>query len=112
MSLKTTNKQFIEENIPFGCFLWQMPDGKLVGDGEGRFLMMFGHKNDQHIRKTMEECVRGDFGISTGKCIFMPGHRAVDDEEYAEQKARMKWGLQPDPHDLIETWETLQNGRN
>lgn len=107
MKLETKNVQHIEE-VPWGCWLWRMPDGSFVADDDNNFLRLFGTKDNEKQKQLMRDFVRSEFGITDGKPFFMSGVRPVDDEEYQHQKQRLEWGLIPDPLDI----GAINEGRN
>lgn len=109
MRLKTTNKQEVVE-VPWGVYLWQMPDGSFVADDEGHFLMVASTLGNQQRIDAMKNAVR-DFGITEGRPFYKPGHRPVSDEEYEQQKQRMEWGLTPDPLDVASVLEDQRNAQ-
>lgn len=97
-TMKTTRKQVIEE-VPYGVYVWEMPDGKLVGDDEGNFLNIAAMKGDQKRIQQLKDAVRS-YGITEGKPFYLSGHRQVTDEEFEDQKRRMAFGLIPDELDI------------
>lgn len=87
------------DEVNWGLYAWQMPDGSLVMDEEGAYLSIPSMKGDiRQIKKLKDEAT--NFGLGDGKAIFFAGHRAVTDEELIEQKQRLEMGLVPDPQDL------------
>lgn len=108
MELRTTNRQEIAE-VPYGCWLWQMPDGSFVADDDNNFLRLFGMWNDEKKKQIMRDFVRSEFGITEGRPFFMRGNRPVSEEEYQHQKQRMEWGLTPDPLDIAAVEEDRRN---
>lgn len=107
MKLTTTGKKEIVE-VPWGVYLWQMPDGSFVADDDGHFLMVASTLGNEQRKEAMRNAVR-DFGINEGKPYFMAGHRPVTDEEYEEQRQRMLFGLTPDPLDVASIVEDRKN---
>lgn len=99
MTLKTNNIKHIKE-VPWGCWLWRMPDGSFVADDQNNFLRLFGTEDNHKQKETMREFVKNEFGIVAGAPYFMSGTRPVTDEEYQHQKQRLEWGLIPDPLDV------------
>lgn len=108
MSLKTTNKQLVDE-VPYGVYVWEMPDGRWVGDDEGNFLSIAAMKGDRQRVQQLKDAV-AHYGVTEGKPTFLSGHRKIDDEEYERQKQRMAWGLVPDEHDVPAMMEELKHG--
>ena len=96
--MKTTRKQIVEE-VPWGVYVWEMPDGRWIGDDEGNFLNIAAMKGDQKRIQQLKDAVRS-YGITEGNPFYLSGHRQVTDEEFEEQKRRMTFGLIPDEMDI------------
>jgi len=101
-----------EETI-LGIYVWEMPDGKWIGDDEGNFLSVTSKKGNRDRIEALAKEVRS-YGIYEGQPKFLAGRRKIDDEEYEYQQQRLKWGLVPDPLDIgvykEETRKAQQNG--
>lgn len=110
MKLTTKNVQEVQE-VPWGVYLWQMPDGSYVADGEGHFLMIAGTLQTKDRRTALAKVVKS-LGIEEGQPCFFQGNRIVTDEEYEEQKLRLKFGLTPDKWDVAAAREDAQNARD
>ena len=106
-SIKTS----VVEETRLGVYIWEMPDGRWVGDDQGNYLSVTAFKNDQNKIKMITEVVRS-YGIQTGSAKFLSGQRKINDEEYEEQKQRLEWGLTPDPLDIGEYKDSLRIPRN
>ncbi|QNN99126.1 hypothetical protein SEA_FAUST_23 [Streptomyces phage Faust] len=96
--MKTTRKQIVEE-VPWGVYVWEMPDGRWIGDDEGNFLNIAAMKGDKKRIQQLKDAVR-NYGITDGSPFFLSGHRQVSDEEFENQKRRMEFGLIPDELDV------------
>ena len=87
------------EEVPYGVYVWQMPNGSLVMNEEGSYLCIFALKGD--IKKISELRKAAKYwGIEEGQPLWMSGHRPITDEEYEYQKQRLELGLVPDEYDL------------
>jgi hypothetical protein len=84
----------------FGVYVWQMPDGSIVTNEGLDPLRVNAEYGDIKRMKEIADYVRHHFGITEGKAKFLPGRRAISDEEYEIQMERMKLGLIPDDHDI------------
>ncbi len=104
-------KTSVVEETTLGVFVWEMPDGRWVGDDQGNYLSIQGFKGDKTRVSVLTEVVKG-YGIHTGRARFLAGQRKINDEEYQEQVQRLNWGLTPDPLDIGEYKESLKNLRN
>jgi hypothetical protein len=96
--MKTTRKQIVEE-VPWGVYVWEMPDGRLLGDEDGNFLNIASIKGNQKRIQELKDAARS-YGITEGKPLYLSGHRQVTDEEFENQKRRMAFGLIPDELDV------------
>jgi hypothetical protein len=96
--MKTTRKQIVEE-VPWGVYVWEMENGQWIGDDQGNFLCIAAMKGDKRRMQELKDTVRS-YGIVEGKPFYLSGHRKVTDEEFAEQKRRMAFGLVPDELDV------------
>lgn len=111
MSAKNVRRSIVPET-EYGIYVWMTADNKMIKDDEGRPLCMPARRGDVKAINAMRNAAYGflgDLGLEkNGQAVFMPGHRQVTDEEYEEQKARMKWGLVPDPYDVPAITEELE----
>lgn len=94
---KNSRIQEIQEST-FGLYAWKLPDGRLLGDTDGNILNVPSEQYDLRKIKILRDAATS-YGYPDGEAVFMAGHRRVTDEEYDEQKDRMKSGLTPDPYD-------------
>mgnify|MGYP003342166682 CR=1 FL=1 len=108
MDIKRVKQSFIEETR-LGIYVWEMPDGRWIGDDEGNFLSITAMKGDRVKIDALAREVRS-YGIYEGSPVFLSGRRKIDDEEYAYQQQRLKWGLVPDPLDIGVYKEGAQSG--
>lgn len=99
------------EETAFGIYVWEMPDGRWVGDDEGHFMLITAKRGDQKRIAELTDAARAH-GVLEGKPVFLSGKRPVTDEEYAEQRQRMMFGLTPDPEDSFAQLDELKYGRN
>lgn len=109
MKLTTLNKQVVEE-VPWGVYLWELPDGTVLGDDEGNYMMIASDRGDIDKLRALKQAAR-DFGYKEGRPRWMSGHRPVTADEYEEQLSRMKFGLVPDPLDYAAMRESAHAGR-
>jgi hypothetical protein len=98
MDIKSMKKQIVEETT-LGIYVWEMPDGRWIGDDDGNFLSVTSMKNNRVKMDMLAREVRS-FGIYEGQPLFLSGRRKIDDEEFEYQKQRLEWGLVPDQLDI------------
>jgi hypothetical protein len=99
MDINKINTQVMDEETRLGIYVWEMPDGRWVGDDEGNFLSVTSMKgNKSKIEALVNEV--GSYGIYEGQPKFLSGRRKIDDEEFEYQQKRLEWGLIPDPLDV------------
>lgn len=104
----------IQEETRLGIYVWEMPDGRWVGDDDGNFLSITSIKGNRDRMNALARAVSG-YGINTGQPKFLSGRRKIDDEEFEYQKQRLNWGLTPDPLDIGEykdQMKALRAGEN
>lgn len=94
---KTTNRQAVEE-VPYGMYVWQTPDGEVLGDGDGNVMNVFCMKGDRKAVAALADAAR-HYGYAEGTPVWWSGKRRINDEELEEQEARERMGLVPDPLD-------------
>jgi len=98
MDIKNIKKQVIEDSI-LGIYVWEMPDGRWIGDDDGNFLSVTSKKGNRSRIDALAREV-SSYGIYEGQPKFLSARRKINDEEFAEQEQRLKWGLVPDPFDI------------
>lgn len=103
MKMKVTE---IEE-VDYGMYMWVLPDGRFVTDGDGGYLSIPSKKGDVLRIKNLKDAAKS-YGLE-GKPVFWSGHRPVTAEEYEMQKMRLEWGLVPDEMDFPAIKEDLMN---
>lgn len=112
MEIIRTNTQINDEETRLGIYVWEMPDGRWIGDDDGNYLSITSMKGNKSRIDALAAEVRS-FGIDVGQPKFLSGRRKIDDEEFQYQQQRLKWGMTPDPLDIgvyKEEKNKLQNG--
>jgi hypothetical protein len=99
MDIKRIKSQVKQGETTLGVYVWEMPDGRWIGDDEGNFLSIPSKIGDRGRIDLLAQAVR-HYGIEEGKPKFLEGSRQIDDEEFEYQKQRLRWGLTPDPLDI------------
>lgn len=99
MDLNKLSTKVLDEESTLGIYVWEMPDGRWIGDDEGNFLSITSKKGNKSRIDALAREVRS-YGIYEGKPKFLSGRRKIDDEEFEHQKQRLEWGLVPDPLDI------------
>lgn len=96
----------------YGVYVWEMPDGRWVGDDEGHYMLIPSEYGDTNKIKALTDAAKS-YGVYEGKPKFLSGRRKVSDAEYDEQQARLRAGLTPDPWDVgegLDMYRKLTNG--
>ena len=99
MNISNPKYKVLEEETTLGIYVWEMPDGRWIGDDDGNFLSITSKKGNQSKIDALAREV-SSFGIYEGRPKFLSGRRKIDDEEFQHQKQRLDWGLIPDPYDI------------
>jgi hypothetical protein len=114
MDIKKTGFKINDEETTLGTYVWEMPDGRWIGDDDGNFLSIASKKGNRQRIELLAKAVRS-YGIYEGSPKFLSGRRKIDDEEFEYQQQRLKWGLTPDPLDIGEYKDSIKamnkNGR-
>lgn len=110
LNLKTTNRSQVEE-VPYGLYVWRLSTGEVAGDGDGNFMNVFCLKGDQKAIAALTESAR-HYGFGDGKPEWWSGKRRITDDELAEQEARERLGLEPDPLNVGAIRDTVRGQRN
>lgn len=95
--LTTTNRQVVEE-APYGMYVWQTPDGEVLGDGDGNIMNVFCTKGNRRAIAALADAAR-HYGFPDGQAVWWSGKRRINDEQLQEQETRERLGLTPDPLD-------------
>jgi hypothetical protein len=92
-------RKVIEKDYNWGLYVYKKSDGNWFTDGTGSILNIPSERGDiskiSELRKAAMHY--GDDG--EGKPVFVPGLTRISEEEYSEQKDRMKNGLIPSMND-------------
>ena len=99
MDINNTRVKMLDEESILGIYVWEMPDGRWIGDDDGNFLSVTSKKNNRSRMDALAREVRS-YGIHEGQPKFLSARRKIDDEEFEYQKQRLNWGLVPDPMDI------------
>ncbi len=113
MDINRINTKILEEETTLGIYVWEMPDGRWIGDDDGNFLSVTSKKGNRSKVDALAREVRS-YGIYEGGPKFLSGRRKIDDEEFEHQKQRLEWGLVPDPYDIgnyKDEMKALKGGR-
>ena len=103
-------KYSVEEETTLGIYVWEMPDGRWIGDDEGIYLSVTSMKGNKAKIDALAREV-SSYGIYEGRPLFLSGRRKIDDEEFEYQQQRLKWGLTPDPLDIGTYKDSLRGGQ-
>ena len=109
--VKNVRRKVIDKHYDWGLYVYKKSDGKWFSDGNGSVLNIPSDRGD--ISKITElkkmAIYYGDDGL--GEAVFVPGLTRVSEEEYSEQKERLKEGLIPSMNDLG-AWHAAQQTLN
>jgi hypothetical protein len=109
--VKNVRRKVIDKHYDWGLYVYKRSNGKWFSDGNGSVLNIPSDRGD--ISKIAElkkmAIYYGDDGL--GEAVFVPGLTRVSEEEYSEQKERLKEGLIPSMNDLG-AWHAAQQTLN
>lgn len=99
MDLGNLKAAGVKDESTLGIYVWEMPDGRWIGDDDGNYLSITSKINNKSRIEALAEVVRS-YGVYEGRPLFLSGRRKIDDEEFQYQQQRLKWGMVPDPLDI------------
>lgn len=104
-------RQVIDKHYDWGLYVYKKSDGRWFTDGTGSVLNIPAMKGDiEKIAELKKVAIHyGDEG--DGQAVFVPGLTRVSEEEYSEQKQRLREGLIPSMNDLG-AWHAAQQTVN
>ena len=110
MDIGNANTTILQEESTLGIYVWEMPDGRWIGDDDGNFLSITSKKGNKSRIDALAREVRS-YGIYEGGPKFLSDRRKITDEEFAEQEQRLRGGLVPDPLDIGNYKDEIKNLR-
>jgi hypothetical protein len=99
MEFNKINSKVLDEESTLGIYVWEMPDGRWIGDDDGNYLSVTSKKGNRSRMDALSREVRS-YGIYEGQPLFLSARRKIDDEEFLYQSQRLNLGLVPDPLDI------------
>jgi len=99
MEFNKINSKVLDEESTLGIYVWEMPDGRWIGDDDGNYLSVTSKKGNRSRMDALSREVKS-YGIYEGQPLFLSARRKIDDEEFEYQQQRLNWGLVPDPLDI------------
>jgi hypothetical protein len=99
MDINRINTKVLEEESTIGIYVLEMQDVIWIVDDDGNFLSVTSKKGNRSRIDALAREV-SSYGIYEGQPKFLSARRKINDEEFAEQEQRLKWGLVPDPFDI------------
>ena len=99
MDFSKVKSKILDEESTLGIYVWEMPDGRWIGDDDGNYLSVTSKKGNRSRMDALAREVKS-YGIYEGKPLFLSARRKIDDEEFLYQQQRLNLGLVPDPMDI------------
>ena len=99
MDFNKINSKVLDEESVLGIYVWEMPDGRWIGDDDGNYLSVTSKKGNRSRMDALAREVKS-YGIYEGQPLFLSARRKIDDEEFLYQQQRLNLGLVPDPMDI------------
>jgi hypothetical protein len=92
MSMTSSRKsKIVDSGEPWGVLVWQLPDGKVLGDDQGNILSLEAYRGDLRARQKMRDAA-ASYGFPEGETLFMPGRRKLTQSEWEDSMAMMRDG--------------------
>jgi hypothetical protein len=99
MDFNKVKSKILDEESTLGIYVWEMPDGRWIGDDDGNYLSVTSKKGNRSRMDALAREVKS-YGIYEGQPLFLSARRKIDDEEFLYQQQRLNLGLVPDPMDI------------
>lgn len=98
--VNNVRRKVIDKHYDWGLYVYKRSNGRWFTDGSGSILNIPAQKGDiSKITELKKAAIfNGDNGEGTAH--FVPGLTRISEEEYSEQKERMREGLIPNINDL------------
>jgi len=106
----THRRRRVSDGITVGLYTWQMPDGKILGDGDGNVLSVASRLGDISKMNAIRAYVYHELGIKQGSPHFLEGAVKLTEGENDEQIAQMINGEVP-MYDLGSLKDDIQRDR-
>lgn len=90
---------WIPKMYDWGLYFWRLPSGHLFKDEDGNLLNIPSMRGDLSKIAELRKAA-AHYGEPEGEAWFYAGIKRATDEEYSEQKQRLKEGLIPNLDDL------------
>jgi hypothetical protein len=109
--VQNVRRKVIDKHYDWGLYVYKKSNGKWFSDETGSVLNIPSDRGDiSKISELKKMAIHyGDDGL--GEAVFVPGLTRVSEEEYSEQKERLKEGLIPSMNDLG-AWHAAQQTLN
>lgn len=99
MSVKNVKISEVKPEVEWGLYMWRLPTGNLFKDDDGNYLNIPARRGDIDKMLKVKQAA-AYYGQPEGTLHFEPGVQRTTDEEYAEQKNRLKEGMIPSLNDF------------
>jgi hypothetical protein len=88
---KKNRSKIVDTGENWGVLVWQLPDGKILGNGHGDVLSMEAERGDLRAVKEMQQAA-AYYGYPEGQTLFMPGRKKLTQSEWEDSMAMMRDG--------------------
>lgn len=102
-------KTFETDEADYGIYVWELPNGVFLKDGDGNHLMVGPVKKDNPKALTNLASAAKSYGYPQGKAVYLEGFRPVTQSEWEDQMERLMDGKIPDAADLYR--QAMNNGQ-
>jgi hypothetical protein len=108
--MKQKGRAKVVEEVAWGMYVWELPSGEVLGDGEGNIMNCFvWERKDRAAAKKAITAAANSYGFGEGRAVWWSGQRPINDDELARQIERADQGLTPDPLDIASFNEDTKN---
>jgi hypothetical protein len=98
--VENVRRKVIDKHYDWGLYVYKKSNGKWFTDGTGSVLNIPAQKGDISKIAELKRAAISNGDDGEGTAHFVAGLTRVSEEEYSEQKDRMRQGLIPNVNDL------------
>lgn len=98
--VNNVRRKVIDKHYDWGLYVYKRSNGRWFTDGSGSVLNIPAQKGDISKIAELKQAAMFNGDNGEGTAHFVPGLTRISEDEYSEQKDRMRQGLIPNVNDL------------
>lgn len=98
--VNNVRRKVIDKHYDWGLYVYKRSNGRWFTDGSGSVLNIPAQKGDISKIAELKQAAMFNGDNGEGTAHFVPGLTRISEDEYSEQKDRMRQGFIPNVNDL------------